>query len=146
MNQCNRGRRLAVVALAACAIASAMPQAAAQDPTASAAHLAALDWLKLADANDANGTYDTAAKRFHDAMPAGQWASAMAQAREQFGSIETRTLLSAQPPKPGPEVPPGEFMVLIFRTEFAKRKTGTETLTLEKESDGKWRVVGYLMR
>jgi hypothetical protein len=146
MEKCNRGRRAAVAALAACAAAWAMPQAFAQDPNASAAHLAALDWLKLADANDTTRTYEAAAKRFRDTMPAEQWKTAMAQAREQFGPVETRTLLTTQAPKPGPDVPPGEFLVVVFRTEFAKRKTGTETLTLEKESDGKWRVVGYLMR
>ena len=146
MNERIRGRRRAVAALAACAIACAMPQAFAQDPNASAAHLAALDWLKLADTDDIKGTYEAAAKRFRDAMPVDQWTTAMTQARAQFGAVETRTLLATQVPQPGPDVPPGEFLVVTFRTEFAKRKTGTETLTLEKESDGKWRVVGYLMR
>jgi hypothetical protein len=145
MQNCNHGRRRVVAGLAACAIVLALP-ALAQDPRASEAHAAALDWLKLADANDAKSTYDIAAKRFKETTPQEKWAEAMAQARERFGPIETRTLLTAQPPKPGPDVPPGDFLVVVFRTEYAKRKTGTETLTLERESDGKWRVVGYLMR
>ena len=37
-------------------------------------------------------------------------------------------------------------MIVVFRTEFAKRSTGIESLTMEREADGKWRVVGYLMR
>ena len=145
MQEFSSGRRRALAALAACAIAYVLP-AYAQDPRASEAHLAAVDWLKLADANDAKATYDAAAKRFHDTMPLDQWTIASKQAREQFGAVETRTLLTTQPPKPGADVPPGEFLIIIFRTEFTKRKTGTETLTLERESDGKWRVVGYLMR
>jgi hypothetical protein len=145
MTSSNRGRRRALAALAACAIAFALP-VHAQDPRASEAHVAALDWLKLADADDTKATYEASAKRFKEAMPLDQWTTAMKQAREQFGAVESRAMATAQPPKPGPEVPPGEFIVIVFRTEFAKRKNGNELLTLEKESDGKWRVVGYLMR
>jgi len=145
MQEFSSGRRRALAVLAACAIAYVLP-AHAQDPRASEAHLAAIDWLKLSDANDTKATYDAAAKRFHDTMPLEQWSAASKQARDQFGPVQTRTLLTAQPPKPGADVPPGEFIILIFRTEFAKRKTGTETMTMEREGDGKWRVVGYLMR
>ena len=35
---------------------------------------------------------------------------------------------------------------MIFRSEFEKRADAIETLTLEREADGKWRVAGYLMR
>ncbi len=34
----------------------------------------------------------------------------------------------------------------MFRAEFANRADVVETLTLEREPDGVWRVVGYLMR
>jgi hypothetical protein len=31
----------------------------------------------------------------------------------------------------------------VFRTSFAKHTEGQETLTLEREPDGVWRVIGY---
>lgn len=110
------------------------------------AQAAALSWLKIADKDDAKGTYDASAQRFHAAMTQEQWAQALAHARNQFGPVKRRTLLGARPPAPAKDVPPGDFAVIVYRTEFEKRPTGTETLTLERESDGKWRVVGYLMR
>ena len=36
--------------------------------------------------------------------------------------------------------------MVVFRTEFGLRDMATETVTLEREADGNWRVVGYLMR
>ena len=145
MIQCNRGRRAVLAALAAWAIACALP-ANAQDPRSSEAQAAAREWLALVDANDTVGTYNAAAKRFQQAMPVDQWTAAMNQARQQFGATKQRTMIVTEPPTPGKEVPPGDFLVIIFRTEFENRSTGTETLTVEREQDGKWRVVGYLMR
>jgi hypothetical protein len=37
-------------------------------------------------------------------------------------------------------------MTVVFRADFEKRGIGTESLTLEREDDGKWRVIGYLMK
>ena len=63
-----------------------------------------------------------------------------------FGPTVSRTFVGSQVPQPGKNTPPGEFVVIAYRTEFGKRTVGTETVTMEREADGKWRVVGYLMR
>jgi hypothetical protein len=141
----DRGRRLALAALAAFAWVLALPSLA-QDPRFTEAQAAARDWLALADANDAAGTHAASAQKFKTAMTAEQWSAAMARAREQFGDVVRRTILRTETPPPGPDVPPGDFVVIQWRTEFAKRPQGIETMTLEREADGKWRVVGYLMR
>lgn len=145
MNGFDRGRRLALAALAAFAWMTMLP-AQAQDPRASEAQAAARAWLVLSDAGDAAGTYTTSAAKFKSAMTAEQWGAAMAKAREQFGPVERRTITGTATPLPGPDIPPGEYVVIQYRTEFAKRPQGSETMTLEREADGKWRVVGYLMR
>lgn len=145
MNHPMSGRRAMLVALSAWAFAFALP-AAAQDPATSEAHAATLAWLALADADDGTGTYNAAAKRFRDAITQQDWTAALAKARNEFGPNVRRALMSARPPDPGKDTPPGEFLVLIFRSEFAKHEQASETLTLEREADGKWRVVGYLMR
>ncbi len=144
MNSFSHGRRGALVALVVWALAGALP-VAAQDPSLGLAKVAAMDWLVLADADDATKTYSTAAKRFRESMTADQWAGAMKQAREKFGKVSSRTNIAMRRPE-GKEVPPGEYALLAFRTEYAKRGPGTETITLELEGDGKWRVVGYLMQ
>lgn len=144
MPRCHGGRRKALLALSACTLVAALP-ALAQDPRLSEAHAAGMAWLVLADADDAAGTYRTAGKRFRDAMPEDKWPGAFKTARGQFGRSLRRTIVSTQPSGGTPGAP-GEFVVMIFRAEFEKRADAVETLTLERETDGKWRVVGYLMR
>ena len=145
MMECNGGRRTVLAALEALAISCALP-ASAQDPRYTEALAAARAWLALADANDTAATFNTASKRFQEAMPVEQWGSAMASARGQFGATQRRTLVGTTQPSPSKDLPPGEFVIVAYRTELEKRLTGTETVTLEHEADGKWRVVGYLMR
>jgi Protein of unknown function (DUF4019) len=35
---------------------------------------------------------------------------------------------------------------VLFRTAFEKKTDAAETVTLEREPDGKWRVIGYTIR
>jgi len=142
--QINR-RRATLAALFAAVLAGALP-AAAQDPRATEAQAAALAWLALADANDAAATWQQGSRRFREAITQEAWSASLKSARERFGAASQRTRVGVQPPAPGKGTPPGEFLVVVFRTEFAGKPQGVETLTMERESDGKWRVVGYLIR
>ena len=139
------GRRAALVAMSSWVLAAAVP-AAAQDPRSSAAQAAALAWVKLADADDAAATYGQASQRFRAAITRERWADSLKKARENFGPVVRRTHASTRAPGPGKDTPPGEFLMLVFRTEFGRRGQGTETMTMEREPDGTWRVFGYLMR
>jgi len=145
MDAHSRGRRALLAALSAGTAAAAFP-ALAQDPQQSVARAATLSWLELADAGNGPGSYGAAAKRFRDAMSEEQWTAALRRARERFGPMKRRTFLVVRPPEPTNDTPTGEFLVVMFRTEFGLRDSATETLTLEREADGKWRVVGYLIR
>ena len=40
----------------------------------------------------------------------------------------------------------GEFAVLLFRATFDKAPDSGESVTLERDKDGAWRVVGYFIR
>lgn len=139
------GRRAALAALFAMALAGALP-AAAQDPRASEAQAAALAWLALADADDAAATWQQSSRRFREAITQDAWSASLKSARGRFGAVGQRTRQSVQVPAPGKDTPPGEFLVVVFRTGFAQKPQGVETLTMEREADGKWRVVGYLIR
>ena len=145
MSKMISGRRKVLAALCAWVFAYAVP-AFAQDPQLSLAKTAALDWLALADAGDASGTYVNATQRFRATMPMENWAGVLKTARDNYGAVTSRTSIAVTRPEPSKDIPPGEFALVAFRTEFAKRSTGTETLTMEREPDGKWRVVGYMMK
>ena len=45
-----------------------------------------------------------------------------------------------------PGAPDGEYSLLVFRSTFANKTDSRETVTLEREADGNWRVIGYFVR
>jgi len=139
------GRRRVLAAVALSAVALALP-AAAQDPRKNEAVAAARDWLVLLDKHDVKRLYEASGKRFREGISAEKWAEVAESGRQQFGAVKQRTLVGAEAPPETPNRPKGEFMTVVFRAEFEKRDVGQESLTLEREDDGKWHVIGYLMR
>jgi hypothetical protein len=137
------GRRRMLAAMALSAIAF---PAIAQDPRRNEAVGAARDWLALLDKHDVKQLYATSGKRFREGISEEKWGQVAESGRQQFGAVKSRTLLGAESPPDTPNRPKGDFMTVVFRADFAKRGVGTESLTLERESDGKWRVIGYLMK
>jgi uncharacterized protein DUF4019 len=145
MHELNNGRRAVLAALFVWGLAIAFP-VAAQDPQVNEARRVALEWLTVVDADNATASYAAAAGKFHDAMTQEQWATALSQARAQFGALQRRTFAGAQKGDEMPNKPPGDFVMLYFRSGFAKRENVTEQLTLERGPDGKWGIVGYSLR
>lgn len=144
MNMFLRGRRGALVALLLWALVGMMP-AAAQDPRVSAAQATARDWLVLTDAGNAGGSYASAGAKFRSALTAEQWAGALASVRTPLGAVVQRAFANGKTGKPE-GAPDGEYAVVVFRTAFQKKSDTAETLTMELEADGKWRVIGYSIR
>jgi len=140
-----RGRRRMLIGVAALA-ALAAHSARGQDPRASIVAATARDWLVLVDRGDAHAARSVAATKFRDAAPEDRWAKALAAQRGQRGKVLQRTLASTRFESSFPGAPEGEYAVLAFRTAFENAPGGTETVTLERETDGIWRVVGYVIR
>jgi hypothetical protein len=131
---------VAVVSLAASA-------AFAQDPRAITAQKVARDWLAMTDKADATGSRDAAGTKFKEAVNVEEWTDALAKARVPLGETEQRAVLSTKFDSSLPDGgPAGEFVLIVYRTSFAKKPESTETVTLEREPDGYWRVIGYFIR
>lgn len=145
MQATNHGRRAVLAALSVWVLACALP-AAAQDPQISEARRAALEWLTVVDADNATASYAAAAAKFRTSMTQQQWTGALTAARTQFGKMQRRTFAGSQKADEIPNKPPGDFVMIIYRSGFDKRDPVMETLTMEKEPDGKWRVIGYSLR
>jgi Protein of unknown function (DUF4019) len=120
--------------------------AAAQDATTSAVQRTARDWLALTDRGDGGGSWDAAARQFKSSITRERWSDALANVRAPLGAFEQRAVLSTRFEKSFAGAPAGDYAIVIFRSSFAKRADGQETVTLEREADGVWRVVGYGIR
>jgi hypothetical protein len=139
------GRRRALGALAAVALVAMGFPAAAQDAKSGAVQKAARDWLALTDQGDGKASWNAAGPSFRNATPVEGWGSALKQVRDPLGPVGGRAVESTRFANSIPSFPPGEYAIVVFRTSFAKRPTGHETVTLQSEGNGVWRVVGYLI-
>ncbi len=140
-----RPRRALVCMLAGAALLILAP-ASAQDATTTLAQVAAREWLVLIDALDAAGSYNTAGARFRETTTLEDWSAALQQARTPLGATVQRSMLSTELMNKLPDGPEGTFALVAFRTSFAHKTDSRETVTLEREADGAWRVIGYFIR
>jgi hypothetical protein len=137
------------VAMRLCAALCLMCFAASafgQDPRAIAVQAAARSWLALVDRGDAQGAWKAAGKKFQTTLSADAWAAELNRAQDQMGKAVQRTVGPARFQSSFSGLPDGDYAQILFRTSFAKRPNGSEQLTLEREADGLWRVVGYFPR
>lgn len=120
--------------------------AAAQDPRTIAVQTAARTWLAIVDRGDAQAAWDAGGKKFRSTLSAAQWAQALAKERGLNGAVTRRTVGPARFHTSVPGLPDGEYAQILFSTSFTKKPNGRESLTLEREADGQWRVIGYFPR
>ena len=139
-------RRMAVRILAVL-VAVMATLAQAQDPRAVEVQGLARQWLTLADNLDAAGSWNAAGKKFQGEITTDNWDVALRQSRAPMGALLQRTMLTTTFDKASPaNGPPGEYALVLFRTAFANKVDSRESVTLEREADGTWRVIGYVIR
>jgi hypothetical protein len=146
----NTGSRLSrramlrtMVAIACVAAGSSF----AQDPKAGVAQKAAREWLAQTDKVDGAASYAAAGAKFKESVGVERWTEALQKARGPLGATEQRTIFETTFDKALPDGgPEGEFALVMYRTAFAKKADSVETVTLEREKDGVWRVIGYFIR
>lgn len=129
-------------------LAAAAAPAAAQEPTPEeAARAAALEWLAVVDGGRYAESWSRAAEAFRAALTQAAWDSTMRVHRAPLGAVRSRESLGAQRVTDPPGAPPGEYVLLQFRTAFAGREQpSVETVVPMKGADGVWRVSGYFIR
>ncbi len=147
--QLTRRRVVGLLSAAACGVLAPIrvqAQAAAEAAAQTAAQNAAALWLAETDAGSHGAAWALAGANFRGAVNQEQWQGAARQVlgplggvrkREANGSKATRSLLGA---------PDGDYIIFSYLTDFANKAGAIETLTLAKEADGQWRVVGYFIR
>jgi hypothetical protein len=106
----------------------------------------ALTWLHLVDQGRYAESWQQAGAFFREHVTRDQWVGQVKAAREPLGALSGRTLDSASYAEVLPGAPPGTYVVLVYRSSFAKRTAAREQVTVAREKDGAWRVVGYFVR
>ena len=138
--------RMAAGALLVLACALTAVPAAAQDPRAGAAQSAARAWLVQVDKGDADASWNSAGAKFRDAFPLDKWRDALKTYRAPLGTLDSRTATSTTFSTDVPDLPPGDYANVQFRTNFATKIDAHEAISLERTADGTWLVIGYALR
>ena len=102
-------------------------------------------WLTLVDTGRFGESWDAAAPTFREALTRLKWEVAVDEARNKVGAMLRRKMRSARSVVNPPNSAPGEYVVIEFETWFQNRPRATETVTLMKVAEGRWKAAGYFI-
>ncbi len=144
-------RRTAAVVLLVIAALAMSSRARGADPAGiaeaeKASEAAARAWLALVDAGKYGESWDAAAALFKAAVTRDQWIQALDKVRQPLGAVSSRKLLRTGYLTEVPNAPKGEYVLVVYSTDFREKPGATETITPTKDPDGIWRVSGYYIR
>lgn len=139
MRQITRGLSL-VVALFALFVS--LPLKAEVDPL-QAPESAAEKWVQLLDNGNYAGSWDAGSKTFQTTIPKNRWEILMEQIRKPLGEVTERKVLDHRIAQDPAGLPAGEYRVIIYQTQFSKKGSARELLTLTLGEDGVWRILTY---
>jgi len=141
------GKMKRLVSLFALTAVLATPLAYGQQSSAAGNAVAAANhWLTLSDANDGASTWDQAAPSFQAAISRAGWSDALKQARQPFGAVKSRKLVSSEVRHSLPGAPDGQYVVIQYDTQFEHKEHAVETVVPMLDQDGKWKVSGYFVK
>lgn len=107
---------------------------------------AAKIWLAEVDGDQYGKSWDRAAALFQSEISREKWETSMIRIRGLLGSAEKRKLVSATAKHSLPGMPDGDYVVITWSTRFEHKARALEVITAMKEADGKWKVVGYVIK
>jgi DNA-binding CsgD family transcriptional regulator len=110
-----------------------------------AASAAAREWVALTDRAQWEESWRAAGALFRSQLTASAWAASASPVREPLGAPGARALQNTTPATSLPGLPEGEYEMVEFRTDFARKSGAVETVVMARESGG-WKVIGYFIR
>ncbi|MDD5424554.1 MAG: DUF4019 domain-containing protein, partial [Candidatus Omnitrophica bacterium] len=104
------------------------------------AQIAAKNWLEMIDSKDYAQSYDSASSFFKTIVNKSDWVQTCGSLRDMLGKAESRKLVSATRQDKMQGAPDGEYVILVYKTDF-KRKVGAQEIVVPMlDKDGKWRI------
>lgn len=107
---------------------------------------AALLWLQKVDGKQLQQAYDDSGTLMKNAVAFDKWSAAISSARASAGNVQSRDLTNIESHTQFPGVPEGDYMIVKFKTKFSLKPDAQETLSFQRESDGKYHLIGYFVR
>jgi DNA-binding CsgD family transcriptional regulator len=102
----------------------------------------ALKWLQLWDRQEWAECWREAGAQVKSAISETGFVAAAHNARELVGPVSSRKLVTVTALDSAPGLAQGDYINVVFRTDFARKKGATETVTLAREGSD-WKVIGH---
>lgn len=107
------------------------------------AQIAANNWLELIDNKDYAQSYDEAASTFKAVINKCDWLETCGSLRDILGKAESRKLISSTRKNKMSDAPDGEYVILVYKTQFKRKLNAQEIVVPMLDNDGEWRISGY---
>jgi hypothetical protein len=134
--------------------AGAPKPVAAEPPAANVPHpdeeqkavAAAEPWLALVDQGQYARSWETAAEQLKNTVERRDFVRALNGSRKPRGETKSRQLESKRYTTKIRGMPNGKYVVLQYKTTFAKPSEAVETVVPMLDKDNKWRVADYYVK
>lgn len=110
----------------------------------SASSLAAQQWLDLVDKNRYEDSWNQASTLMKRTVSQKEWQKILNATRKPLGSAGKRTMIHQAPAQNPKNMPRGDYMVILYQTNYTGSAPKKELLTLSFEH-GEWRVITYMI-
>lgn len=104
------------------------------------------NWLALVDKGQYEESWTEAGAYLKLMVKKDQWESQIAAVRSLVGELISRSLKDKRYLNTLSGAPDGEYCVLFFDTVFSNKAAAVETVTVAKDEEGRWRLVGYFIK
>ena len=130
-----------IAAMAIVLAAGATAQAGEQEEIARGRD-EALTWLSIWDAGNVEASREAASAYFKKDVSSDYERSVYDDLRRPLGALRQRSFKSSE----FNTLPDGEYLNIVFDSDFANKSAATETVDLVREADGRWKVSAWLIR
>jgi hypothetical protein len=103
-------------------------------------------WITMVDSGNYGESWETSSELFKNAVTKEDWIKTLGGLRPSFGDVISREVDSEKYETSLPGAPDGEYVVIVYKTQFKKKEKAYETITPMKDTDGEWRVSGYFIK
>jgi len=101
-------------------------------------------WLKIIDADNYDKGWMYASEYLKNAVPKDSFKQTLQGVRSPLGSMKNRVLAASEYTTSLPGSPDGEYVVMKYKTEFAKKSEPALRPVISKKEDGQWKVADII--
>ena len=107
-----------------------------------AGEITAKSWLGIVDRGEYGRSWDEMSSVTKNTVKRDEWEKILTKTRKPLGTLKTRDVVDIRSAVNPKNLPTGNYMVMIYRSSFAKKNDAHELVTLFLQN-GQWHVLTY---